>query len=108
MTLPNCDYPNCPSGQWAIDVKDDLKVIQANQEKHYEAMTKFGAILAHMDALQKTQDRIDKSQDNIYARLNSIDKMFDTKLGKQEFVWGVVVAGVGIGVLEFIFRVVIQ
>jgi hypothetical protein len=102
-----CEYPNCPSGQWAIDVKDDLKVIQQNQDKHYEAMTKFGAILAQMEALQKEQDRIEKAQDNIFIRLNGIDKMFDTKLGKQEFVWGFIVAGVGIGILEFIFRVMV-
>ena len=97
--LPNpCEYPNCPSGQWAIDVKDDLKVIQGNQEKHYEALTQFGAILAHMEALQKSQDRIDHAQDEIFRKL-------ETKINKDDFFKAILALGVIFGIFEIIVKV---
>lgn len=114
MTPPNpgCTFPSCPSGQWTVDVREDLQKIQDKQDKHYEVLARFGAILAQIESLQKEQGRIDKAQDGIYSRLREVENTkpiyaaIETKLGKQEFVWGVIIAGVGVGLLEFIFRVV--
>jgi len=101
MTPPHCEYPNCPSGQWAVDVKDDLKVIQANQDKHYEAMTKFGSIIEQIASLQRDMNRHENDHNEIFTRLRSVE---NSKVGKQDLVWGVATLGVIFAIIQVIIK----
>ena len=98
----SCIFPSCPSGEWTKEIKDDLKIIQEKQDKHYDVLTKFGSIIAQIESLQRDISRHEVEHNEIYNRIRSVE---NDKVGKQELVWGVATLAGLLGMMQIVFHI---